>query len=349
MAIADEVRKPQHFKETAKKKKKSFREAFIPSKNDSSKELFSKVFSLFSLLVLVVCIGILGVYFYHQFEAKQNNEDIRVIYNNAVQDSVVTTQPAPQQPANPEEETQEIVRQPLVVSSAAEEMLAINPNYAGYLYIPDVMSEAVVKYTDNDYYLNHNIYDQKRSCGTVFADFRNTVNDYSDRMSDNIILYGHNQKDGTMFGNMDYYKWDYKYWLKNPFIYFDNLYESGTYVIISSFVINTEPEHDNGNVFDYNNFINFKSEGPYTYENFIKEITDRSHFITGIDVNEEDKFLTLSTCTYEWEPARHVIVARRLRPGETTDSIDTTNFSVNSNPKWPAIYYKYNGGSYVEQ
>ncbi|MCD7730730.1 MAG: class B sortase [Oscillospiraceae bacterium] len=346
MAIADEAKKPQHFKKT-KKKKKSFSEAFIPHKGDSRKEITSKVISLVSMVVLIVCIAILAVYFYQQFEAKQNNNNIRVIYNNAVKDSM--TSDASDTDGQSEASASAEERKPLVVSAAAEEMLAINADYVGYLYIPDVLSEAVVQTTDNDYYLDHNFYSQNRSCGTIFADYRNNVSDYSDLQSDNIILYGHNQRDGTMFGNLDYYKWDYKYWLKNPFIYFDNIYESGTYVIVSSFVVNTEPEHDDGNVFDYNNFINFSDEGDYTFESFKKEITERSHFITGIDIDETDKFLTLSTCSYEWEPSRHVIVARKLRSGETTDNIDTSNFTVNSNPKWPAVYYKYNGGSYVEQ
>lgn len=339
MAMADEVRRPQHSK--GPKKKKSFAEAFIPNKNDSKKELISKCISLFSLLVLFVCIVILAVYFYQIYEAKQNNVNISVIYNQAQKENPVV---------QPVGDAQDITssdgeRKPLVNTAAAEEMLAINKDYAGYVYIPNVMKEAVVQAADNEYYLKRNFYDQVRSCGTVFADYRDVVNDYEP--SDNIILYGHNQRDGTMFGNMDYYKWDPKYWLKNPFIYFDNRYESGTYVIISSFVINTEPEHDNGNVFDYNNYIDFADSGKYTYENFITEITERSHFITGIDVNENDKFLTLSTCAYEWEPSRHVIVARKLRSGETTENIDTTNFAVNPNPKWPAVYYKYNGGSYT--
>lgn len=343
MAIADEVRRPEHSK--AKKKKKSFREAFIPSRNDSKKEIFSKVFSLFCLLVLIVCIVILAVYFYHQFEAKQNNANISVIYDRAQKENggnAVQTVPVHDEDVPKEE------RAPLVNTAAADEMLAINPDYVGYIYIPDVMKEAVVQYTDNEYYLDHNFYGQTRSCGTVFADYRNNVNDYADLQSDNIILYGHNQRDGTMFGNMDYYKWNYKYWLQNPFIYFDNKYGSSTYVIISSFVVNTEPEHDNGNVFDYNNFIDFRADGKYTAEEFIKEITERSHFITGLDVDGDDKFLTLSTCAYEWEPARHVIIARKLRDGETTDNIDTTSFTVNPNPKWPAVYYKYNGGSYED-
>lgn len=347
MSMADEVRKPQHSKTTVKKKK-SFSEAFIPHKNDSPKEIASKIFSLFSMLVLIVCCVILGVYFYQQFEAKQNNANIKVIYNQAQKENISDDASADSNTAeNPD--GVEVIRKPLVNTPAADEMLAINKDYVGYIYIPDVLSEAVVQTTDNEYYLNHNFYDQKRSCGTVFADYRDNVNDYSDLQSDNIILYGHNQRDGTMFGNLDYYKWDYKYWLKNPFIYFDNCYESSTYVIISSFVTNTEPEHDNGNVFAYNNFIDFRDSGDYTYANFIDEVQKRSHFITGIDVNENDKFLTLSTCSYEWDPSRHVIIARKLRDGETTDNIDTTNFTVNSNPKWPAVYYKYNGGSYIEQ
>lgn len=347
MSMADEVRKPQHSKTTVKKKK-SFSEAFIPHKNDSPKEIASKIFSLFSMLVLIVCCVILGVYFYQQFEAKQNNANIKVIYNQAQKENISEDASADGNAAETPDGV-EVIRKPLVNTPAADEMLAINKDYVGYIYIPDVLSEAVVQTTDNEYYLNHNFYDQKRSCGTVFADYRDNVNDYSDLQSDNIILYGHNQRDGTMFGNLDYYKWDYKYWLKNPFIYFDNCYESSTYVIISSFVTNTEPEHDNGNVFAYNNFIDFRDSGDYTYANFIDEVQKRSHFITGIDVNENDKFLTLSTCSYEWDPSRHVIIARKLRDGETTDNIDTTNFTVNSNPKWPAVYYKYNGGSYIEQ
>lgn len=346
MSLADEVYQSQHSKEPVKKKK-SFSEAFIPHKGDSGKEIFSKIFSLFAIVVLIVCIVVLVIYFYHQFEAKQNNTKLNVIYNSAANSSNANNSTSSDNISQDILDIPEEERPPLVKSEAAEEMLAINPEYVGYIYIPDVLGEPIVQ-RDNEYYLKHNFYDQVRSVGTIFADERNVVNDYSDKQSDNIILYGHNNRDGSMFGNLDYYKWDLKYWLKNPFIYYDNYYENYTYVIVSSFVINTLPEHDDGNVFDYINYINFKDSGIYTFENFKNEILERSQFITGIDFDENDKYLTLSTCAYEWDEARHVIVARRLRAGETTDSIDTTGFYVNENPKWPAIYYKYNGGSYTE-
>ena len=344
MAMSDEVHAAPRYKQP-QKKKKSFAESFIPLSGDSPKEVFSKVIVLISILALIVCGVILGVYFYHIFEAKQNHSDIKNIkskYNTIGQDSEASAPVV----ILPEEDGGEIVRAPLVDLPFAEEMLAINPNYVGYVSIPGRVDEAVVQADDNEYYLKKNIYDQTRSCGTVFADFRDVVSDYADLQSDNIILYGHNQRDGTMFGELDYYKWDYKYWLQNPFIYFDNRYEHNTYVIIASFVVNTEPEHDNGYVFDYQNYINF--DDSYPFETFIKEINERSHFHTGIDVNENDQFITLSTCSYEWEPSRHVIIGRKLRSGETVETMDLSGFEVNPNPKWPAIYYKYNGGTYVE-
>ena len=338
--MTDEVRSTPRYKP---KEKKSFAESFIPMRGDTPNQIMSKIIVLISILALIVCGIILGVYFYHIFEAKQNHSDIKSKYN---QIGGRQTAEASSADTITVDENGEIVRSPLVTLPFAEEMLAINKDYAGYVSIPNCVNEAVVQAADNEYYLKKNIYDQTRSCGTVFADYRNVVNDYADLQSDNIILYGHNQRDGTMFGEMDYYKWDAKYWLKNPFIYFDNRYEQSTYVIIASFVINTEPEHDNGYVFDYQNYINFNDNHPF--DTFIKELNDRSHFHTGIDVNENDKFITLSTCSYEWEPSRHVIIGRKLRAGETTDNIDLSGFEVNSNPKWPAIYYKYNGGTYVE-
>lgn len=345
--MSDEVRANPRYKPKQKKQKKGFVESFIPLKSDKPNEVLSKVIVLASIAALIVCGIVLAIYFYHIFEAKQNHTELSdkyKIFNNLSQSDSAENTVTP--PVTEVGDDGEIIRNPLVNLSFADEMLAINQDYAGYVSIPGVLSEAVVQAADNDFYLKKNIYGQTRSCGTVFADYRNVVNDYSDLQSDNIILYGHNQRDGTMFGQLDYYKWDYKYWLQNPFIYFDNKYEQSTYVIVASFIINTEPEHDNGNVFDYQNYINFSEE--HSFESFEKELNTRSHFHTGIDFNEDDQYITLSTCSYEWEPARHVIIGRKLRAGETPENIDTTGFAVNPNPKWPAVYYKYNGGTYVE-
>ncbi|MDR0974839.1 MAG: class B sortase [Ruminococcus sp.] len=328
-----------------KREKKSFRENFIPSKSDPKNVLINKLIIIASALALLVCIAVLGEYFYRIYEAKHNSETLgdiyntanaRVISNNTDDEPVpgetgtmpVTTVPAPDMPWV----------EPAKLPSAIE-LSAINPDYAGYVSIPGVFSEAVVLAADNEYYLTHNYYGQKRSAGTVFADYRNVIN--GEKVSDNIVLYGHNNKDGTMFGNMDYYKYNANYWLKNPFVYFDNFYTQDVYVILSSFITNVDPKDDNGNVFDYQNYLNF--DDTYTFENFKANIEKKNQMITGLDYDENDKYLTLSTCSYEWVPSRHVMIARKLRPGETTSNIDTSLFKLNPDPVWPAVYYKYSG------
>lgn len=346
MSMSDEARGSTQKSATKPKKKKSFKESFIPQKGDSSSEVISKIIVLLSIVVLIVCAVILGNYFYEMYEAKQNHNTLKVIYQKAQQSVITQTEPAETElsPESGEDIPEE--RPPLTVLPAAQELLDINADTIGYVRIPNCVDEPVVKGKDNEYYLNHNFYDNQRQCGTCFADYRNVSDGYE--RSDNIILYAHNQKDGTMFGNLDYYRWDPAYWLKNPFIYFNTNYSEDTYVIISSFVINTKPEHDdNKPIFDYQNYIDFNND--YTYDNFMNEITKRSTIITGVDCNENDSYLTLSTCSTEWDDSRHVLVARKLRDGETAENFDTTKFSKNPNPKWPAIYYKYNGGTYIDE
>lgn len=309
-----------------------------------------------AVIVLVVCLGVLGIYIYQMFEAKKNAEDLDKIYDSSTTYKVIHAQTeAPAEDNDGDaglsgEDTgtvseTETVREPLVPTAAAAEYLMINPDTVGHVRIPGAISEVVVQSDDNEYYLDHNFYGSVRQCGTCFADYRNVINDYPDLQSDNIILYSHNQKDGSMFGNMDYYRWNLQYWQENPFIYFSNNYEESTYVIFSSFVTNSLPEHDDGNVFDFWNYVEFTGDHPY--DTFISEVTARSEIITGIDVNETDKFLTLQTCSYDWEEARHVIVARKLRGNETEAGIKSSaDLQKNPDPKMPAIYYKYNGGSY---
>jgi SrtB family sortase len=341
MAMYDEVLvKPQK-----KKKKKSFKETFIPQKGDSKNVLVNKFIIIASVVALLSCVGVLGMHYYHIYEAKYNSDKINDIYSGA---RVISSQTDNGEPTVPGDDPVMPVTtipapdmpwvQPPILPSATE-LLALNPDYAGYVSIPNVFSEAVVLDEDNEYYLTHNFYGQKRSAGTVFADFRNEIN--TEHVSDNIILYGHNNSDGTMFGNMDFYKYNANYWLKNPFVYFDNFYTQDVYVIIASFITNVEGWQDDGVVFDYQNYINFTDTEPYTFETFKATIDKKNQIITGLDFNETDKYLTLSTCSYEFEPSRHVMIARKLRPGETTANIDTTLFKLNPNPVWPAIYYKY--------
>ena len=230
---------------------------------------------------------------------------------------------------------------PLVVTESAQQLLNINSDVVGYIKIEGTNIDGpVVQGEDNDYYLNHSIYGSSNQAGTLFVDSRATIGTYYD--SPNLIIYGHNQKDGSMFGDMDFYRWNIEYWKQKPVIMFNTNYESNYYLIIASFVTNELPEHDNGYVFDYWNYINFTDDFPF--DKWKQEVLDRTTFYTGYDFDEYDEYITLSTCSTEWEPSRHVIIARKLRSDEDAFNIDTSMWEKNENNRMPQIWYDYNGG-----
>lgn len=237
---------------------------------------------------------------------------------------------------------------PLVTLEQMESLLEANEHTAGWITVGGTsIDTVVVQNEDNSYYLNHDFYGSWSQPGTVFADFRCVVNDYDDKQSDNIVLYGHNQADGTMFGTLNKYKIkhsntkNFDFYLEHPTFTFSNLYQEYTYKIIATFIIEVEPRHTrDGQIFDYHNYIKFGSS-KYTYEDFIKNVEERSAIITGVDVQKGDKFLTLSTCSNEFEPSRLVVIGRRVRDGESPE-VDTSKAKLNENAKEPDLNFIYN-------
>ena len=140
----------------------------------------------------------------------------------------------------------------------------------------------VVKTTDNDYYLTHNFNKEYNSAGWIFADYKNKV----DGTDKNIVIYGHNMRDDSMFGSL---KWVINEdWYNNE----DNKYitlitenETQVYEVFSVYQIEKE---------DYYIQTNFNTEKEFN--TFAQTIKKRSKKDFNVDVNENDNILTLSTC-----------------------------------------------------
>ena len=79
--MSDEVRFER--KPAKKGPKKTFAQSFFPQKGDSSSEIINKIIVLISIVVLIVCAVLLGDYFYQMYEAKQNHNTLKVIYQQA--------------------------------------------------------------------------------------------------------------------------------------------------------------------------------------------------------------------------------------------------------------------------
>ena len=90
-----------------------------------------------------------------------------------------------------------------------------------------------------------------------------------------------------------------------------------------------------GEVFNYFNFVRTKNEERIQW--YIDEITARSFFLTTVDVNTSDQFLTIQTCANDRYNTKVCIVARKVRPGESAE-VDVENAVVNENRIRPSRY-----------
>ena len=158
-----------------------------------------------------------------------------------------------------------------------------NSDTVAYLSVNGTnINYVVVKAKDNDYYLKHNFNKKYNVAGWIFADYKNKF----DNADKNIVIYGHNTKNGSMFGSMkNILK---KSWQENE----DNLNitlvtQSETYIYKVFSVYSIVPE-------DY--YINTEFNSNEEYTKFLNTIKSRSIYDFKTNLNENDTILTLSTC-----------------------------------------------------
>ena len=154
----------------------------------------------------------------------------------------------------------------------------------------------VVKGKDNSYYLKHNFNKKYNRSGWIFVDCDNKL-DGSDK---NIIIYGHNTKDGTMFEtliNVLDKNWQEK--KENQIITL--VTEKGKYKYQTFSTYEIEPE-------TYYLKTSFNNESEYT--EFLKTIKSRSNYNYKVDLNKSNKILTLSSCIGEGQ--KRVVLHAKL-------------------------------------
>lgn len=214
-------------------------------------------------------------------------------------------------------------------------LYAENQDTFGWITIPNTKIDyVVVKGKNNSQYLRHDFYGEYAKHGTVFAD--SSCNLYP--ISQNTVLYGHHMHDGTMFADLKKYR-KLDGYRASPVIDFNTLYEKKQYKVFAVFLTNATYEDDNDYIFNYM-VTNFKDDAEFL--EFCEQIKMRSILQTDVDIQAGDKLLTLSTCEYDFDNARLVVVAREVREGESTD-VDTTKAKINNNARYPQIWYDKRG------
>lgn len=179
-----------------------------------------------------------------------------------------------------------------------------NYDTIGWLKIDGTNIDYVVMYAPHIYekYLRTDFYGNHSTRGCLYV-----AENCDIFKSDNIIIYGHNMHDGSMFGTLNYYA-DEDFYKEHKTFTFDTIYEKQTYEVVAA--INTEIPPEGKECFRYYEYTGKDdTEMLYQYIDFIEE---NQLYDTGVDLQEGDDILTLSTCAYHTEQGRFIVVARKI-------------------------------------
>ncbi len=216
-------------------------------------------------------------------------------------------------------------------------LLEENEHTIGWMEIGGTRCDnPVVLYSDNQFYLNHAYDKSKNVDGTLYVDYRCQITE--EKMSSNLTIYGHNLRNGTMFGQVRRYR-DLDFYKEHPIIKFDTLYGKYEWKIFSVFITNVN--ESDGEIFDY------RQPEYHNFEEFAEQCKLRSLINCPVDVKEGDTIITLSTCTYELDNARLVVMARKTRDYEDKE-VDVEKATVNQTPLYPDGWYRRYGGKKPE-
>ena len=193
-------------------------------------------------------------------------------------------------------------------------LYAKNDQTVGWMKIEGTKTDNVVMQNkeDNYYWLDWKFDGSRADSGELYIDSRCRME--PNYLSQNITVYGHHMKNGTMMGQIKRYR-DISFYKEHPTFRFDSLYEKYEWKVFAVFIVDlTDPEDA---AFDYRQ-PEYESEEAFLA--FVDEIKRRSYIdCPGVDIRGDDRIVCLSTCTYVSEDARLVVVARKVRDGESAE------------------------------
>lgn len=164
-----------------------------------------------------------------------------------------------------------------------DKLMEAYPEMIGWVYFEDShISYPIMQSEDNEKYSKLDYMGEGASTGAIFLDYRSAA-DFTDA---NSIVYGHNMKDGTMFGSLREYR-------KDPAYYNDHMY----------FQIITPQKAYRYLIFEYMDvpetyiLYDYVSDAALEFVKDAEHVRIKSYMDSEIPVNKDSKVVTLSTCT----------------------------------------------------
>jgi sortase B len=292
----------------------------VPLRGDNKREIIRKILLLASVVVLIIGLWLIISYYAENYMNRQEYASIAKQYASAV-----SSEPTPTV-SGPSSESQMLPQ--------FESLYKQNNQIKGFITIAKAnINLPVVQAADNGKYLDTGFDGKPSRDGTAFLDYRDSIKP----LSQNLIVYSHNMQDGQMFAGLESYVSNGKnnfldFYNSAPIIKFDTLYEQSQWKIFAVFATMADSTAPNSIY-----YLNTSFDSADAFNNYIKAVRQRSFINTNVDVNYGDNLLTLSTCNYDYpkingDYARFVVLARKLRPGE---SATVTPATINQNVVYP--------------
>lgn len=256
--------------------------------------LYYTLIVILSAVFIISGIQVAG-YVIDALQQKGTYDDLAAMVEQSRSETTPPTEPAADATA-PEAPTE-----PVMLAEYAA-LYEKNPDTVGWMTIEGTPINYPVMQTPDrvDYYLKRNFNGEHSEHGCLYV--RETCDVFTP--SDNVTIYGHHMRDGSMFAGLKKYLSE-SFWETYPTIHFDTLYERHTYTIFAVFTTTASV----GEGFSYHHFEDAVDEADF--DDFIASCKELSIYDTGITPEYGDKIICLSTCEYTHTNGRLVVVAVR--------------------------------------
>ena len=272
--------------------------SFEYKKKNTLKQLSNNVLLVSCVILSIVSILSFGIIEYNNFVTEKQEEELKEITRVEIDNEESVESDSNDDISTENNETPEDTEtidtnnsstnnnsntNTSILSEDYQKLLSINDETVGWLKVNNTRVDyPVVKTSNNDFYLNHGFYKQQNFNGWIFMDYRNNP----EILDQNTLIYGHNLKNGMMFGTLQNAK--NSSWYNNPdnlVITFNTKTRQMKWQIFSIYVINVTNDYLYAN-FEYDS----------QFKEFVDKLKSRSIKDFGVEVNGYDKILTLTTC-----------------------------------------------------
>ena len=259
------------------------------------------------ILLVLLCAALACVFAYSAYQVYetvfapggyyQSNKNAQQVQQSYVTISTpASPTPTPQGTVEAEQE-EEIILDPEVspVTVDFDALSSRNSEIIAWLYCPNtVINYPVVQTDDNMYYLHKDIDGNYSSYGTLFVDcllekgFKSTNN----------VIYGHHMNDGKMFAKLVDYAYQ-SYYDEHPVMYLNTPDINYRVELFAGYVTSMDSDT-----------YTFSFSDAAENQAWLDSVIAQSKFQSNVDVKAGDKILTLSTCTYDYDDARFVVLGK---------------------------------------